>query len=124
MNQCKHPPHAEDAEDTDLLCRICGEVTTWSRHGLTETVKRLESLGPSEMPETPWVLHTAPPRKIGKSRSPGGPYVTVQDNEAWLENIRSDVSKGAMGARYRYGAIQHDLHALSRALRTPEESYW
>lgn len=120
---CRHP--SIQKVERELVCRRCGEVVTWPPE-LAYVLGRLPELSPDDLPEAPWVLHSKPPRKIGKTHVQGGPYARVTGNAVWLATIKREVAQGASGPRHKTGALQHDLLGLSRVLRelSPQESYW
>jgi len=76
----------------------------------------LEDLSCEDLPEVPWCLKSRPARPIKGGVDPGGPYVSVTNNEAWLRELRRDVSRGPRGPRARAGGVQSDLMALARVL--------
>lgn len=71
------------------------------------------ALKPSDLPPAPWVLQRSLPGFIQQGWFPGGPYMTVTDNESWLRELQRDVNAGPRGARGQTGAVQADLEALA-----------
>lgn len=73
-----------------------------------EVESRLSVVFPMDLPEPPWALYTSTPGQ--SSNGLGGAYLTVHDNERFLEDLKREAGEGPDGPR---GAvIMKDLSAL------------
>ena len=88
----------------------------WTDPGVLAAIRLLEDTSPSDLPDTPWVLHTAPMSVIGGSVVPAAPFVRITNNESWLRSLRQDVAQGAKGPRTVHGSLQRDLKAMVRVI--------
>ena len=73
-----------------------------------------------DLPETPWPLKGTRDTEINGQFVPAAHYVMVNDNSKLLCALRRDAAAGPRGPRFRTGALEEDLEAISYALSERE----
>ena len=70
--------------------------TFWSAK-IGPLVEMVLGLDVDSLPPTPWVLKRSATVPIGKSTFFGGPFMTITNNEAWLQSLLQDLKAGPTG---------------------------
>ena len=85
----------------------------WSKE-FESLAQRVLDLRPGDLPDVPWILKESVTVQVGRSTFPGGPYMRITDNAAFLGTIQRDVQAGPDGPRARMGTLYEDLEAITR----------
>lgn len=110
------PTIIESAASTDTAARFARLVEPTHKELTTRVNQAVGSTWPAALAD--FVLLLSPGDLPATPFEFGGPHCIVTDRRKFLTWLKSDVRRGAEGARARFGAIQTDIERLHGMLLT------